>query len=326
MAQPPGQRGQVLNRFFSTQHGFEPESYNQVGIIVYKRRNAQNLVERIVVKHALAPADSGEAYDLDDRISHEENILRRLWGAEHVVRLLAVVDNQRHRSRKWNEPLSRPFHYLWTLLPWRLRANQAIYPWAIPFNFIVMEHLSRGDGIVHGDLHLGNMMFGEYDPIDGALPLCHQGVPLIDFGLAWDEWTPRDAQQDNIRYVGECIHQLALVGVDDFVYNDDRPTFLVDDIPTLAGFETYLEEEFYRSERFSRPFRQLLAWCMAVEQNNRPSVRRALLICERNVGRGPSWEHLADEISDIYDMVPMDTDDSSGSEYDPAASNSDYSG
>ncbi|KAI0537840.1 hypothetical protein GGR58DRAFT_470068 [Xylaria digitata] len=391
MAQPPGQRARILNTFFAAEHGFEPENYN-VGIILYKRRNGQNVVERIVVKHAEAPADTGEYYDRNSEISDEEKVLRRLWGAEHVIRLLAVVDNRHHQSRKWDEPLSRPFHYLSSILPWKLRDEQAIYPRAARFHFIVMEYLSRGDGnalihrcqamgvmeisepllwyfflcltracvamawppnhgsrnpppvvreeipnpmqgasrIVHGDLHLGNIMFGEYDAVDDIQPACHQGVPvlkMIDFGLAWDEWTPKDAQQDNIRYVGECIHQIALVGVDALVHDDRyRPAFLVDDIPSLGDFETYLEEDFYRSERFSKPFRQLLAWCMAVEQGRRPSVRRALRICEHNVRRAPNWRHLADEISEIYDMVPMDTDDGSDSEYEPASSNSGDSG
>ncbi|KAI1757383.1 hypothetical protein F4782DRAFT_525198 [Xylaria castorea] len=384
MAQPPGQRARILNTFFAAEHGFEPENYN-IGIILYKRRNAQNVVERIVVKHAQAPGDTGAAYDRNSEISDEEKILRRLWGAEHVIRLLAVVDNRHHRSRKWNEPRSRPFYYLSSILPWKLRVDQAIYPGATQFNFFVMEYLSRGDGdalihrcqamgvteisepvlwyfflcltracvamawppnhgsrnpptvvredipnpmqrasrIVHGDLHLGNIMFGEYNAVDNIQPTCHQGVPV-----SWDEETPKDAQRDNIRYVGECIHQFALVSVDNSIYDDDRPTFLVDDIPSLGNFETYLEEDFYRSERLSKPFRQLLAWCMAVEQGRRPSVKRALRICERNVGRTPNWRRFADEISEIYDMVPMDmdTDGDSSGEYEPASSDSDESG
>ncbi|KAI0455478.1 hypothetical protein F5B21DRAFT_190404 [Xylaria acuta] len=394
MAQPPGPRALALTNFFTEEHDFEPEKYNG-GIILYKRsnNNAQGgAAERIVVKHAEAPIDGG--MDRNDWTSDEEKILRRLWGAEHVVRLLSIVDNRRHRSPKWNAPLSRPLLDLSQILPWKLRVSRADYRDAARFYFFVMEHLSRGDGdslvhrcqnlgivelsepllwyfflcltrgcvamawppnrgsrnpppvvreeipnlmrraskMVHADLHMGNVMFGEYDARDDTQPSCHQGVPIlkiIDFGLASEEATPEEAQWDNMRYVGELIYQLATLCIDDSIWDgdDDRLSFVVDDISSLDDFETWLDEDFYKSRRFSKAFRRLLARCLAVEPDRRPSVRRALRICERNVARTPNWRNLADEVSEIFDTVPLDTDDDdSGSEFQPPSSDSNDGG
>ncbi|KAI0468991.1 hypothetical protein F4859DRAFT_505903 [Xylaria cf. heliscus] len=380
MAQPPGQRALILNAFFAREHGFEPETYT-AGIICYKRPNPLGGAERIVVKHAVAAANPGVGRD--NELEDEERLLRRLWGAEHICRLLAIVDNRHHRSQKWNEPLNRVLHDPSSVLPWKLTVDPIRYLGATRFYFFVMEHLARGDGgsliercqamaipeisepvlwyfflcltracaamswppnrrnlnpppvvreeipnpmqrasrTIHGDLHLGNIMFGDYD-VGNMQPACHQGVPIIDFGLAGHEATPKEAQQDNIRYVAELIRQIALVEEDELVWDWGRDTFLVNDIPSLGNFQTYLAEDFYRSNRFTKPFTQLLAWCMAEDQNRRPSVKRGLRICERNVARTPNWRHLADEVNEIFDMVPLDMDDSSGSEYQPPSSSS----
>ncbi|KAI0106218.1 hypothetical protein GGR51DRAFT_560022 [Nemania sp. FL0031] len=378
MANNPGARALRLTNYFISEHEFEPESYHGT-IILYKRTNRQNAVERIVVKHA----EVNENFNRDDEILSEERILRRLWGAEHIMRLLSIVRNRSHRSLWWNQPFSRPAHALSRILPWKLTVDPIEYPEITRFNWFVMEHLARGDGnelrgrcraqnideisepllwyfflcrktlqlsypstaltkspvvrgciamawppnsrnmyappvtrerpgrkrhaegICHHDLHLGNIMFGEYDANDNAQPSCHQGVPIIDFGLSDDLVPEVEAHEQNIFQAGELIYQLATVDKYYPIYNDDdRPTFDVDDIENVDEFPTYLDEDFYRSEQYSVDLRRLLARCLAVDGNARPALGSALRICGRKVAETPNWRHLADEVTELFDIVP----------------------
>lgn len=68
MAQP-NPRAQALTHYFSNEYDFEPENYI-AGVILYKRRNAQGVVERIVVKHATLPL--GGQLDREEEIGVEE--------------------------------------------------------------------------------------------------------------------------------------------------------------------------------------------------------------------------------------------------------------
>ncbi|KAI1133668.1 hypothetical protein F5Y10DRAFT_228311 [Nemania abortiva] len=389
MAQEPGRRALAITRYFTTEHGFEPEKYDG-GIVIYKRINDQGAVERIVVKHAEL-LQQIHAFDVNDEIEMEERNLRRLWGAEHIIRLLAIVDSRRHRPRAWREPVSRHLLDQSSILPWKIRVRRADHPGATRFCFFVMEYLSRGDALslirrcqnlhiieisepllwyfalcltrgcvamawppnrddrnpppvereqipnprpaastlVHGDLHLGNIMFGDFDPRDDTQPSCHQGVPvlkIIDFNLAAEHHSAHEAQRDNIFHAMELIYQLATLGDNNLVWNndDDRPSFVVDDIQA-ENFDTWLDEDFYRSKQYSRNFRLFLARCFAIDPDRRPTVRRALEICERHVARTSNWRHLADEVTEIFDTVPDDTDDDddSDSSYHPPSDDSD---
>ncbi|KAI0200781.1 hypothetical protein F4808DRAFT_427957 [Astrocystis sublimbata] len=184
--------------------------------------------------------------------------------------------------------------------------------------------------IVHGDLHLGNIMFGEYDAEDATQPSCHRGVPvlkIIDFGMTEEQlYPPLRAQREHLRYVGDLMQQLANLAPIDLAYgyDDDRPRFMVRDIPTLGHFETYLDEAMYTNRRrFSDEFRGLLAWCLAARPGSRPTVNQALDFCEHFAAQTANWRHLAEEVSEIFDIVPLDIDGHvSGSEYEPTSSGS----
>ncbi|KAJ8132539.1 hypothetical protein O1611_g1086 [Lasiodiplodia mahajangana] len=394
----PGHRALALTAYFTTEHEFEHERYHR-GIIVYRRTNDQGVVERIVVKHA-----QQNDYDRDDEVVSEEDVLRQLWGAEHVIRLLSIVGDRAHRHRDFDQPISRPLHALSRILPWKLLVDQVEYNETTEFHWFVMEHLSRGDGcqnlgvheisepllwyfflcrkilypshptlarqgkaltkrpvirsciamawppnlsglnpppvvreqiprpmrapsfLFHGDLHMGNIMFGEYDSRDDTDPSCHQGVPTIDFGLAYEEQSPEAARANNIVHMASLMYQMACLSENYYVYNDDddRPAFDVTDIQHLGDFETWLDEDFYYSEQYSRSFRRMLARCLAVEPERRPGLRECLSICTRNIAKTPNWRHLRDEVSELFDRVPPDVRDND-SDYVPSDEESDES-
>ncbi|KAI8943943.1 hypothetical protein F4801DRAFT_585991 [Xylaria longipes] len=400
MAQP-GPRARALTRYFSNEHGFEAENYI-AGVILYKRRTVQGGVERIVVKHArLGAWWQGDARDPE--IDSEENLLRRLWGSEHTIRLLSVVDDRHHRAPvMWAPPLNRNLLNPPPILPWKLGVDPALYPNVTNVEFFVMEFLARGTGeqlierceamnigeisepllwcfflcltrgcigmayppnrrnrnppaverevlpprgqpgpaasrISHGDLHVENMMFGDYD-FQAAQPSCHQIVPIlkvrqldniygnlftkgsqiIDFGLAHEDNTPAEAQRENMKFVGELMHQLARVVLDPIVEDRHRPRYMIRNIPGLNDFETYATAEFCRAGNLSYDFKLLVCMCLAVDEARRPTLRPVLEVCERNVGLTPNWMNLKDEVSELFDAVPLLNNGSdSGSEYAP---------
>ncbi|KAI3339189.1 hypothetical protein F4824DRAFT_53405 [Ustulina deusta] len=231
-------RATHLNHYFGTDHGFEPER-SIAGNIIYKRATPQNDVERIVVKHSIL-LPGAVATNRDDEIDEEEDILNKLWGSEHNIRLLSIVRNRYHRAARWNEPINRSLQNPPPLLPWGLQINPRVYGNTLNFSFFVMEYLPRGTGeellercqeleiasisepllwyfflcltracvgiayppnlgnhnppavlretlpvagrratrISHNDLHLGNIMFGDYDPRD-TQPRCHRAAPIL---------------------------------------------------------------------------------------------------------------------------------------------------
>ncbi|GAP85081.2 putative serine threonine protein kinase protein [Rosellinia necatrix] len=373
-------RARALTEYFTAEHGFDAEKHI-AGAVIYRRRDRRRGPQRIVVKHS--PNESG-----DPDVDSEERILRRLWGAEHIIRLMSIADDRDHRTAEWNQPLNRPRLIPRSLLPWKLGVDEFIYPRIAAFRFFVMEYLSRGTaeeliekcnerGIVeisepllwyfflclargcvamayppnegnnepratvretmpvpgqapsllsHADLHLGNVMFGEYNPRN-AQPSCHQVTPILKI-LAWhmmsnrksvlfgapdDESNkaakhrPEDAQRDNIKWVGELMHQLAVVEMDEVIDDDDRSgtevTVAGEEEEEEAGFETLASAEFCGGGRFSREFRDLVCLCLAREHERRPLAQDVLDACQRNVARTPNWRHLADEVADLFDAA-----------------------
>ncbi|KAI1744900.1 hypothetical protein F4680DRAFT_467189 [Xylaria scruposa] len=368
MAQPD-LRARALTQYFSSEYGFEAENYI-AGILVYKRQNAQGVVERIAIKYARMSI-WWQPGDRDEEIDSEENFLRRLWGSEHTIRLISIVDDRHHRAPvKWAPPLNRNALNPPPILPWKLRIDPALYPNAANFGFFVMEFLARGTGeqlikrcqamgiveisepllwcfflcltrgcigmayppsrgnrnppaverevlprparqaskISHGDLHLGNIMFGDYEN-QVAHPDCHQIAPICD---------PIEAQMENMKFVGELMHQLARLTIDPVVDDEERDTYTVRNIPGLDDFDTYATQEFFEDGNLSFDFKLLVCKCIAVDEAIRPTLRPVLEICERNVALTPNWINLTDEVYELFDSVPLlNNDNDSDSEYIP---------
>ncbi|RYC64421.1 hypothetical protein CHU98_g1794 [Xylaria longipes] len=324
MAQP-GPRARALTRYFSNEHGFEAENYI-AGVILYKRRTVQGGVERIVVKHArLGAWWQGDARDPE--IDSEENLLRRLWGSEHTIRLLSVVDDRHHRAPvMWAPPLNRNLLNPPPILPWKLGVDPALYPNVTNVEFFVMEFLARGTGDPR--LHRNGVSakpqksqptrsrervkVRQLDNIYGNL--FTKGSQIIDFGLAHEDNTPAEAQRENMKFVGE----LARVVLDPIVEDRHRPRYMIRNIPGLNDFETYATAEFCRAGNLSYDFKLLVCMCLAVDEARRPTLRPVLEVCERNVGLTPNWMNLKDEVSELFDAVPLLNNGSdSGSEYAP---------
>ncbi|KAI0196999.1 hypothetical protein F4808DRAFT_463776 [Astrocystis sublimbata] len=137
-------RPKALDEYFSVVHGFFAErTFGDV--IIYKRFTEEGIIERIVVKHATAPVWE-QANAIDDEFEEEENLMARLWGSEHTIRLLSIVDDEDHtESRLWRLPLNRDDQTRAPVLPWKLSIDQELYP-HLNFQFFVMEHLDRGTG------------------------------------------------------------------------------------------------------------------------------------------------------------------------------------
>lgn len=130
-----------LTAYFSDEHGYEAEKI-VAGAVVYKKRTRAGAVHRFVVKHvAPIPGMSGDQSERDEGLGDEEDTLRRLWGAEHVVRLLAVVGDAAHGVPKWDVPRRRLRR---GLLPWKVRVDPQVHGSLATFPFFVMEYLQRG--------------------------------------------------------------------------------------------------------------------------------------------------------------------------------------
>lgn len=113
------------------------------------------------------------------------------------------------------------------------------------------------------------------------------------------------------------MHQLACVAIDEVLDDDDKPRYLVRNVPGGGDFETYASEDFWRDQDLSYDLKLLVSKCMAVDEAIHPTVAPVLQICERNVALTPNWMNLADEVSELFDTVPLDDDSDSGSEYEP---------
>ncbi|KAI0813896.1 hypothetical protein GGR55DRAFT_633024 [Xylaria sp. FL0064] len=376
----PGARARLLNNYFLNEHAFHAEKY-AAGNIIYRRVTLQDAIERVVVKHIKV-----EFRWRDEEIDLEEDILRKLWGSEHIIRLLSVVHNQYHRGSKWSEPRKRARQNPPPILPWKLRFDPNDYVGDgidLGFRFFVMEYLPRGDGrfqlirrcrahniemvseqvffysflcltrgcigiayppnvgnrkpaavvrekypvrtkrkhskITHGDLHLGNIMFGDYDDdIRNNQPRCHEATPvlkIIDFGMADTGDTPYDSECRNLFQAAELIHQLARLEQDPIVDSYQRERNMARNITGFADFDTYASEDFIQDESYSQEFRDLVCMCMAVEPENRLRLQPLLRRCEHHLRLIEDWMELADEVTMIFDVVPVgyvdsDSDDS----------------
>lgn len=95
MAHPRDAVAVHLGNFFLQKHHFEHEQQIAANVI-YKRNTPQGTVERIVVKYARRNNEN-------QGILEEEDILRSLWGAEHIIQLLSIVRNEYHNKPKWQE-------------------------------------------------------------------------------------------------------------------------------------------------------------------------------------------------------------------------------
>ncbi|TRX96018.1 hypothetical protein FHL15_003160 [Xylaria flabelliformis] len=325
MAQP-GLRARSLTQYFSNEYGFEAENYI-AGIILYKRQNAQGVVERIVVKHAIMSIWE-QPDERDEEIDSEENLLRRLWGSEHTIRLMSVVDDRYHRAPvMWAPPINRDALNPPPILPWKLRIDPARYPIAASFGFFVMEFLARGTGnswVYRNGVSpeprksqsSGSRERGIATPraasvtdipckseeprVDILMIPFTKGVQIIDFGLS---------HEDNRR---------TRVTIDPVVDDEERPTFTVRNVPGGIDFDTYATEEFCEAANLSDDFKLLVCKCLAVDEAWRPTLRPVLEVCERNVALTPNWMNLTDEAYELFDSVPLlDDGNDSGSEYLP---------
>ncbi|KAI3325668.1 hypothetical protein HD806DRAFT_552921 [Xylariaceae sp. AK1471] len=356
----PGGRGLDMSRYFSDEHHFQFE-HDFFTALSFRRVRNNRLLERIVVK--LAPANSGR----EDETRQEERCLRDLWGCEHIVRLIAIADDEEHEDAEWDEPPNRPNLVPRQPLPWKLEIDPQTYP-RILYPFFVMEHVPRGSGEqllrrceelgipeiseemlwsffvcltracvgiayppnagdnsnppavwrenlpvtrppsiwVHGDLHLGNIMFGETET-DPRNPLCHYGPPQGD---------AIEAQQEMIRCVGDAMEELACGYQRDVFDIEDRDEFDVSYPPIEpVDFETYASEDFRNSERLSEAFRELVSRCLAKDPQDRPTLRNLLSNCVRQAGLVDDWITLADEASDLFDSLDVVDDNSNDGDY-----------
>ncbi|KAI1166080.1 hypothetical protein F5B18DRAFT_120427 [Nemania serpens] len=377
MAHPRDAVAVHLGNFFLQKHHFEHEQQIAANVI-YKRNTPQGTVERIVVKYARRNNEN-------QGILEEEDILRSLWGAEHIIQLLSIVRNEYHNKPKWQEPFARSIEILNPIFPWKLRIDRNRFPEARRTRFFMMEYLPRGTAeqlvercdalqvdeisepllwyfflclsraciamaypprggvrdpprilretapphgqppslLCHYDLHMGNVMFGELgDPED--TPVCHQVTPVlkvIDFGMAEYENSAKNSIGYNIRYTGELMYQLAIVDTPIFPDDPEREKYMVTDDTEWGDYETYATRDFCRDPRLSLIFRHTVARCMAVEFDDRPSLRRLLNICIDQVGMTPNWRNLADEANELFDIVPT-----SGGVHDDYVTESEGSG
>lgn len=120
------------------------------------------------------------------------------------------------------------------------------------------------------------------------------------------------------------MHHLATVDTSMHPQDEDRETYRVTNDTRWVPYDTYASEEFCRDGRFSREFRHLVARCMAVDFDDRPSLLLIHDTCIRNIERTPNWLHLEDEVNELFDFAPTsgagdddyesDSDDGDGSD------------
>ncbi|RWA11201.1 hypothetical protein EKO27_g3902 [Xylaria grammica] len=153
----------------------------------------------------------------------------------------------------------------------------------------------RRSKITHGDIYLGNIMFGDYNSGNGgAQPACHHITPILKkhckkicFGS----------------HLEKVMQQLAKVERNEvLVYPDDRSALVIEvELDERGLFETMAEEEFSQSDDFSVEFRCTIARCMATEPANRPTFEELLAICERNIALTQDWTPFRVEVNELFE-------------------------
>lgn len=107
---------------------------------------------------------------------------------------------------------------------------------------------------------------------------------------------------------------------EELLEDHERPRINItnSNVPGLPNFHSLATLRFFNDTDLSPEFKTLVAWCMAAEWQNRPSVAVLLNVCEQMVRtRTISWMRLADEVTDLFDSVAPETNDDSDSEYLP---------
>ncbi|KAI8631549.1 hypothetical protein F5Y19DRAFT_493426 [Xylariaceae sp. FL1651] len=353
-------RARNLATYFHVEHNFRVEQ-QIAGNLICTRYDVQGYIkDQVVVKHAV--------HDFRDEDTAKELItLRALWGCEHIVRLLSIVDSEDNADL--TRPMRRGRTHPRPPLPWNLRILRGEYPMLLRFPFFVIEHLARGTvedlikgrqewrisepllwcfflclirgclGMayppheltetdllptwreqpplnmgqqypaayrmpsrwVHGDLHIGNVMFGSLG--DRAQPSCHPG--MIDFGFAEEFGSSALwSVAKNIRDVGGIMEQLALMQETEIAGDEDLPRYAISLSPNPAhNFETFATPEFRDLNRLSLDFRKLVSWCLAVEWEQRPDLALVFGICETSVRNIQNSQVLAAECNVLFDYA-----------------------
>ncbi|KAI1814157.1 hypothetical protein GGS20DRAFT_550054 [Poronia punctata] len=123
---------QLLVDYFQDTYNFELENVLQ-GAAIFKRTNRSRVRQRVVAK-------------FDDYGSQEwkieERCLIETWGCEHIVRLLAIMDDEEHQGPEFVEPRRRRRRPV-PIISWLLqKVNYERY--RMRQQFFVMEYLPLG--------------------------------------------------------------------------------------------------------------------------------------------------------------------------------------
>jgi hypothetical protein len=101
--------------------------------------------------------------------------------------------------------------------------------------------------------------------------------------------------------------QLATFVIPEDPLFEERDDFNVSFPPVVpVNFDTVAPEELRTSPGLSDAFKEIVCRCMAVNENNRPTLQALLTICETQAGLIDDWVGLADEVSDMFDSLEVD--------------------
>ncbi|KAI1324326.1 kinase-like domain-containing protein [Xylariaceae sp. FL0255] len=236
----------------------------------------------------------------------ESDWLRKLRGAEHIVRLFATdaddsscpviileylkngtFKNLIHRLQETG--LYLPNRVLWRIFLCLIRASVGTaYP---PWRDGEREYLPPGPGkthsrLIHNDIHEGNLAFGDFTPGENE----HNLVPvlkLLDFGAA-GALNPGDDElvdQLAVRNAAEMMACLVLRETADTIPNDLQEMTVP--IPNSNGVmqdvEVAADGRLLDDPRLQPELKWLLLSCSADDPNDRPTLQTVLNKCETAV-------------------------------------------